>query len=90
MFICVLTVFVFLFYYFDRSGIDENKCAEAISTYELPNGDLLSRCEALIDAKVGVHSYRRLLPANYADGLSKVCILQFRVSFFFLLVLIMA
>lgn len=60
------------FLYFDRAGVDDKACAEAISTYELPKSELLDRCETLIDAKVGIHSYRRLLPANYADGLSKV------------------
>lgn len=63
---------LFFFLNSGRAGIDEKRCAEAISTYQLPNGDLLGQCENLLDAKVGVHSYRRLLPANYADGLSKV------------------
>lgn len=67
---CVRACSRFINFY--RAGIDDKACAEAISTYELPNGDLLDQCEALIDAKVGIHSYRRLLPANYADGLSKV------------------
>lgn len=58
---------------FDRAGVDERLCVEAISTYRLPRCDLLGRCEELMNAAVGVHSYRRLLPANYADGLSKVC-----------------
>lgn len=69
---------LFWFLYFDRAGIDDKACAEAISTCELPSGDLLGQCEVLMDAKVGIHSYRRLLPANYADGLSKVRAFVFR------------
>lgn len=56
-----------------RVGIDDKQCAEAISTYKLPASDLLTQCEELNDAETRISSYRRLLPANYADGFSKVC-----------------
>lgn len=57
---------------FSRAGADDTKCVEAISSYKLPKCDLLDECEELNGNKIG--SYRRLLPAHYADGLSKVYI----------------
>lgn len=57
---------------FRRAGIDDKKCAIAISTYRLPNTDLLDQCEELKHVPATINTYRRLLPANYADGLSKV------------------
>lgn len=69
--ICVWTIF-FLDY---RDGYDDKTCAEVVSTYKLPKSDLLNQCERLNDDKTSINSYRRLLPANYADGLSKVMLL---------------
>lgn len=65
--------FSFRFVHFDyRIGIDDKKCVEAISTYELPKTELLDQCEQLNEFEANINSYRRLLPAYYADGLSKV------------------
>lgn len=59
-----------------RIGIEDDVCAEAISTYELPKSSLREKCEELHQSEThGVYTYRRLLPANYADGLDKVSIL---------------
>ncbi|XP_055315121.1 peroxidase isoform X2 [Sitodiplosis mosellana] len=55
-----------------KAGLDDNKCVEAISTYTLPKCDLLDKCEQLNETKSSINSYRRLLPAHYADGLSKM------------------
>lgn len=60
---------------FCRIGTDDQDCADVIATYKLPESDLLDQCEALHESKdEAVNVYRRLLPANYLDGLSKVCI----------------
>lgn len=56
-----------------RIGFDDQDCVDVISTYKLPESDLLSQCEELHDDDVeAINVYRRLLPANYIDGLSKV------------------
>lgn len=52
--------------------MDDRKCAEVLSMHQVPKSDLLEECEQLNDLTKGVNSYRRLLPAHYADGLSKV------------------
>lgn len=60
-----------------RAGMDDKMCVEAMSTYKLPKSDLLDQCEELNTNETNnfINSYRRLLPAHYADGLSKVCFL---------------
>ncbi|XP_031620899.1 peroxidase [Contarinia nasturtii] len=55
-----------------KAGLDDKKCVEAISTYKLPKCDLLEQCEQLNKTTMSIKSYRRLLPAHYADGLSKM------------------
>lgn len=67
-----LCCFVLCAYFVYRMGIDDKKCVEAISTYTLPKSELLDQCEQLNEFEANIHSYRRLLPAYYADGLSKV------------------
>lgn len=56
-----------------RIGADDKKCVEVISTHKLPKSDLLDHCEQLhSQVNKSVNIYRRLLPADYVDGLSKV------------------
>lgn len=58
---------------FHRIGTDDQDCVDVISTYKLPESDLLAQCEELhSDDHEEIKVYRRLLPANYLDGLSKV------------------
>lgn len=65
--------YVFFFSLVNRFGIDEQTCARILSIYHLPPGDLLDECEAIHRPDVkGLNTYRRLLPAKYADGLYKV------------------
>lgn len=66
----VLKLFSLLNLLIFRAGVDDKKCVEAISTYKLPQCDLLDQCEQLNENFI--NSYRRLIPAHYADGLSKV------------------
>lgn len=54
-----------------RFGWDEDTCVRILSSYRLP--PLLDECEAIHRPEVkGLNTYRRLLPAKYADGLYKV------------------
>lgn len=64
----------FSFIFDFRIGADDDKCIQAISTYKLAESNLLDQCELLHSHrnKSTVNIYRRLLPAKYVDGLSKV------------------
>lgn len=72
--ICVAIVSFAFFSILSRIGTDDQECVDVISTYKLPKSDLLDQCESLHENKSDtVNFYRRLLAANYVDGLSKVC-----------------
>lgn len=74
--VCVAIVSCSLFSISFRIGTDDQECVDVISTYKLPKSDLLDQCESLHENKSDtVNVYRRLLAANYVDGLSKVCII---------------
>lgn len=60
-----------------RNGQTETECARDIETVPLPAAPLAT-CQSGSDdnngTAVGPHTYRRLLPAVYDDGLQRVCL----------------
>ncbi|GAB0096535.1 hypothetical protein DMENIID0001_120590 [Sergentomyia squamirostris] len=60
------------------NNIPDKDCAKYLARIDLPQSEVRDRCQQmsyLNSAKgSGYHAYRRLLPANYKDGLYKVSV----------------
>lgn len=64
------------FFFFFSNGFNDKLCVEVMSQYKFPQGDLKDKCEAIQRSKRrGLHVYRRILFANYADKLYRVFII---------------
>lgn len=57
--------------YCRSSDISNKDCVKFMTQYQLPETMLRDRCVKEVE-KTKYHSYRRLLPANYKDGIQKV------------------
>lgn len=70
----------------NRLGYDEKECVKLISSYQLPTGDLLNKCQQIQAQNMfDSNTYRRLLPANYADGLHKVRFCIYSIPFLYII-----
>lgn len=54
-----------------HSGYSSQQCATELSAIHLPESEARRKCEELQETNAS-NTYRRLLPANYVDGLYQV------------------
>lgn len=66
----------FVIVYNSSHGYTAEQCAQEISKNSIPVSTVaLDKCKSIKNSLDSVNTYRRLLPAQYADGLYKVIII---------------